>query len=172
VLLLDEHCPKEGSACEVWAIDPLGNLADVASQRLTLDGAEVEADAACTCCRRRPAWQPRDRPARAVARRRGHRRCGLRQRGPAVAARAAADDLLVVLKPHPASVTAAYAGIKNLHYAHGLKQLRFLINGVVDTAAARQIMNNLANAGSRYLALSLLPAGWCASTRAWPMRGG
>ncbi|MDN6888370.1 flagellar biosynthesis protein FlhG, partial [Variovorax sp. CAN2819] len=71
-----------------------------------------------------------------------------------------ADDLLVVLQPHPASVTSAYAGIKRLHHTHGLQQMRFLLNNVADVQAARQIMNNLAHAGSRYLALSLQPAGW------------
>jgi flagellar biosynthesis protein FlhG len=71
-----------------------------------------------------------------------------------------ADDLLLVLQPHPASITAAYAGIKRLHHAHGLKQMRFLVNGAADVVAARQIMSNLAHAASRYLALLLQPAGW------------
>ena len=38
--------------------------------------------------------------------------------------------------------------------------MRFLVNGVAEVEAARQVMSNLANAGSRYLALSLEAAGW------------
>lgn len=160
VLLLDEHCPKEGSACEVWAIDPLGSLADVASHRLTLDGADVQAGCGVHVLPAPPGVAPDTTDPRT-----------LWPEGVVIVDAAfdsegrlsplarAADDLLLVLKPHPASITSAYAGIKNLHYAHGLKQLRFLINGVVDVDGAHQIMNNLANAGSRYLALSLLPAG-------------
>ncbi len=51
---------------------------------------------------------------------------------------------MLVLQPHAASITAAYAGIKRLHYAHGLKQMRFLVNGVADAVAAQQITSNLA----------------------------
>jgi flagellar biosynthesis protein FlhG len=160
VLLLDEHCPKEGSACEVWALDPLGNLADVAGARLTLDGAEVEAGCGVHVLpappgAAHPATDPRTLWNDGVV----IVDAAFDSEGRLSPLAQAADDLLLVLKPHPASVTTAYAGIKNLHYAHGLKQLRFLINGVVDIGAAQQIMNNLANAGSRYLALSLQPAG-------------
>eukprot|EP01038_Epipyxis_sp_PR26KG_P020139 gene20139-28503_t len=87
-----------------------------------------------------------------------------------------ADELLLVLQPHPACITSAYAGIKRLHYAHALQQMRFLVNGVTDVDAARKVMSNLANAGSRYLALSLQPAGWVRSDArladAWRLRQG
>lgn len=160
VLLLDEHCPKEGSACDVWAIDPLGNLADVAAHRLALGSAEVEAPSGVHVLPAPPGVAHASTDPRAL----WHDGvvivdAAFDSEGRLSPLAQAADDLLLVLKPHPASVTSAYAGIKNLHYAHGLKQLRFLINGVVDIVAAQQIMNNLANAGSRYLALSLQPAG-------------
>lgn len=71
-----------------------------------------------------------------------------------------ADELLLVLQPNAASITSAYAGIKRLHYAHGLKQLRFLVNGVSGAEEAQRITTNLANTGSRYLAVSLQAAGW------------
>jgi flagellar biosynthesis protein FlhG len=71
-----------------------------------------------------------------------------------------ADELLLVLQPNAASITSAYAGIKRLHYAHGLKQMRFLINGVSGAEEAERITTNLANTGSRYLAVSLQAAGW------------
>ncbi|HJS05260.1 MAG TPA: flagellar biosynthesis protein FlhG, partial [Variovorax sp.] len=71
-----------------------------------------------------------------------------------------ADELVLVMQPHAASITATYAGIKRLHYAHALRQLRFLVNGVAEPGAAQQVAHNLAQAGSRYLAVSLQPAGW------------
>jgi len=71
-----------------------------------------------------------------------------------------ADELVLVLQPNAASITSAYAGIKRLHYAHGLMQLRFLVNRASGTDEAQKIMTNLANTGSRYLAVSLEPAGW------------
>jgi flagellar biosynthesis protein FlhG len=71
-----------------------------------------------------------------------------------------ADDLVVVLQPNPASITAAYSGIKRLHYAHALHQLRLLVNGVADPEAARRLMANLIDTGNRYLAISMHAAGW------------
>jgi len=71
-----------------------------------------------------------------------------------------ADDVLVVLRPDLASITATYAGIKALHYGHGLRRMRFLVNAVAQQQAAGQIIRNLGAASSRYLAVSLAPAGW------------
>ena len=65
-----------------------------------------------------------------------------------------------MLHPNAASITSAYAGIKRLHYAHGLKQLRFLVDGVAGPEEAQQITTNLARTGSQYLAVSLETAGW------------
>ncbi|HEX7867049.1 MAG TPA: flagellar biosynthesis protein FlhG [Variovorax sp.] len=166
VLLLDEHCPAEGSACEVWDIDPLGSAADVASERLTLDGAEVRV--ACGVhVLPAPTGATGGAGSGAAVDPRKFWYDGVvivdaafDAEGRLSALAQGADDLLLVLQPHPASVTSAYAGIKRLQRAHGLKQMRFLVNGVVDVQAARQIMNNLAHAGGRYLALSLQPAGW------------
>lgn len=163
VLLLDEHCPTVGSACEVWDIDPLGNLADVASQRLTLDGAEVKA--ACGVhVLPAPHGAVNGADGEIDPRKFWHDGvvivdAAFDAEGRLSALAQGADDLLLVLQPHPASITAAYAGIKRLHHAHGLKQMRFLVNGAADVVAARQIMSNLAHAASRYLALLLQPAG-------------
>ncbi|MBN8757132.1 MULTISPECIES: MinD/ParA family ATP-binding protein [Variovorax] len=161
VLLLDEHCPKVGSACEVWAIDPLGNLADVAAGRLTLEGAAVRAGSGVHVLPAPPGvaddvTDPRSmwRDGVVIV------DAALDSEGRLSPLAQGADELLLVLQPQPASITTAYAGIKRLHYAHGLKQLRFLVNGVAEVEAARQVMSNLANAGSRYLALSLEAAGW------------
>jgi flagellar biosynthesis protein FlhG len=71
-----------------------------------------------------------------------------------------ADHVLVVLQPNATSITAAYACIKRLHYAHALTRLRVLVNSATDVTEAQRILANLATTGSRYLALALEPAGW------------
>lgn len=73
---------------------------------------------------------------------------------------AQADNVLVVLQPHAASIKASYACIKKLHYAHALQSVRVLVNFATDAAQAQQILANLAHASGRYLALALQSAGW------------
>jgi flagellar biosynthesis protein FlhG len=73
---------------------------------------------------------------------------------------ARSDHFLVVLQPHAASIKASYACIKRLHSAHSLQRLRVLVDGAADVAEAQRILANLADAGRRYLALALEPAGW------------
>lgn len=161
VLVLDEHGGTAAAICAAWAIDPLGDLADVADRRLTCEGAIARAGCGVGVL---PAPLG-DRHAEIDPR--------LLCRGGVVliAARIdgegrlsslaqAADELLLVLQPNAASITSAYAGIKRLHYAHGLKQLRFLVDGVAGPEEAQQITTNLASTGSRYLAVSLEAAGW------------
>lgn len=72
---------------------------------------------------------------------------------------AQADHVLVVLQPDAASITACYACIKRLHYAHALKRLRVLVNRATELREAQRILANLTATGSRYLALALDPAG-------------
>lgn len=71
-----------------------------------------------------------------------------------------ADHILVVFGADAAAITRAYLCIKRLHYAHALQRIRVLVNGAADAAEARRILANLANTGSRYLAVALEPAGW------------
>ena len=161
VLLLDEHGTGAGTATACWGLDPLGTLADVACRRLTLQGASGRAGCGVQvlpAVPRTPAGSPDPRTlwegdvilVDAVLDGEG-RLSGLAQ---------LADELVLVMQPHAASITATYAGVKQLHYAHALRQLRFLVNGVAEPRAAQQVTDNLAQAGSRYLAVSLLPAGW------------
>lgn len=73
---------------------------------------------------------------------------------------AGADHVLVAFQANAAAIQHAYLCIKRLHYAHALQRLQVLVGGVVDAAEAQRILTNLATTGSRYLAVSLEPAGW------------
>ncbi|MDM0042989.1 flagellar biosynthesis protein FlhG [Variovorax dokdonensis] len=138
VLVLDEHAPRAGSAAVLARGDGAVDVKPAKGELLSHDfdprswspGGVVVIDAA------------------------------LDDEGRLSATAEAADDLLLVLQPRAASITAAYAGVKRLHYAHGLQQARFLVNAAPDERGALQIMANLSAAGSRYLAVSLSPAGW------------
>jgi flagellar biosynthesis protein FlhG len=160
VLLLDEHCPKAESICAVWSLDPAGMFSDVAAGRLTCHGAAARAACGASVLPA-PSGEGEGMDPRALLQ--GgviliDAACDSEGRLSPLARQA--DELVLVLQPQPVSITSAYAGIKRLHYAHGLKQLRFLVNGVASPEAAHQITTNLANTGSRYLAVSLEPAGW------------
>lgn len=164
VLVLDEHGGTAAAICAAWAIDPLGDLADVADRRLTRDGAIARADCGVGVLPaplgdRHAEIDPRVLcPGGVVlidAQTDNEGRLSPLAR--------LADELLLVLQPNAASITAAYAGIKRLHYAHGLKQLRFLVDGVAGAEEAQRITHNLASTGSRYLAVSLEAAGWVRS---------
>lgn len=70
-----------------------------------------------------------------------------------------ADQVLVVLQPNVASITAAYVCIKRLCHAHALQRMCVLVNHAAGAAEAQRILSNLALTGSRYLAVALEPAG-------------
>jgi len=73
---------------------------------------------------------------------------------------AQADHVVVVLRANASAIKACYVCIKKLHHAHALQRVRMLVNGVSDAVEAQRILANLAQTGSRYLALALEPAGW------------
>ena len=73
---------------------------------------------------------------------------------------AQADHVVVVLRANASSIKASYVCIKKLHHAHALQRMRVLVNGVADVVEGQRILANLAQTGSRYLALALEPAGW------------
>lgn len=76
---------------------------------------------------------------------------------------AQADDVIVVLRPEAASITAAYTCVKQLHYAHALQRLRILVNQAAGIPEAQRVLNNLAATASRYLGLALESAGCVAA---------
>jgi flagellar biosynthesis protein FlhG len=79
---------------------------------------------------------------------------------------ASADHVVVVVQANAPAIKQAYLCIKTLHHAHALQHMRVLVNGVAESAEAQRILTNLATTGSRYLGVTLEPAGWI---RADPM---
>jgi flagellar biosynthesis protein FlhG len=161
VLLLDEHRAGANSVCTAWSADPLGTLADVASKRLTCEGAAARTECGVNVLPALPGGQPDYTDPRLF----WHGNvvlidAALDSAGHLSPLARMADELVVVLQPNPASITATYSGIKRLHYAHALRQLRLLVNSVADPEAARRLMANLIDTGNRYLAVSMQPAGW------------
>ena len=160
VLLLDQHAALAGSVCAQWAIDALGTWTDVAQHRLRCAGAAVASGSGVHVL---PA--PPD-PAVATSDPREFYQGGailidaaIDDEGRLLPLAQMADELVLVLQPTPSAVTAAYAGIKRLHYAHALKQARLVFNGVRDADSAQQMLTNLVNTGSRHLAVSLQDGG-------------
>ena len=159
VLLLDEHHPSAGSVCSLWNIEPAGSVADVMSQRLSCEDAMARATCGAGVL---PALEPvaafdplRLEPHQVVlidAR--------LDPAGNLSPLARMAGELVLVLRSDPTAITATYAGIKRLHYAHALKQLRFVLNGIADEESAHRIAHNMAQTGSRYLGVSLESGGW------------
>lgn len=159
VLLLDEHHPAPESIGRLWGVESAGSLADVTAQRMTCE--EAAAHAACGV-RVLPALDCVDaidpqllQPHQVVlidAR--------LDTAGNLSPLARVAGELVVVLRSDPTAITATYAGIKRLHYAHALKQLRFVLNGIAHEEGAQRIAHNMAQVGSRYLGVSLESAGW------------
>jgi flagellar biosynthesis protein FlhG len=71
-----------------------------------------------------------------------------------------AHDFLMVTRVAASAITEAYACMKRLHYAHAIPQFRVLINHVQDPADAAVAFENLSGVASRYLAVSLVQAGY------------
>lgn len=159
VLLLDENHNTEHSVCAQWGVAARGTLADVMARRMACDDAAARAPCGVSVL---PAAQPLDafdpqllQPHQVVlvdAR--------LDAGGNLSRLARAAGEIVLVLRSDPNAITATYAGIKHLHYAHALKQLRFVLNGITREDDAQRIGHNMAQAGSRYLGVSLELAGW------------
>jgi flagellar biosynthesis protein FlhG len=73
---------------------------------------------------------------------------------------AQAHDFLIVTRVAASAITEAYACMKRLHYAHAIGQFRVLINHVLNEADAAVAFENLSGVARRYLAVSLVQAGY------------
>jgi flagellar biosynthesis protein FlhG len=86
---------------------------------------------------------------------------------------AQAHDFLMVTRVAASAITEAYACMKRLHYAHAIPQFRVLINHVQNPADAAVAFENLSGVASRYLAVSLVQAGYVSEdarvARAWEL---
>lgn len=72
---------------------------------------------------------------------------------------ASAHDIVVVMGADATSLTGAYGLIKRLHFQHANQQFRLLFNRVAHPADAQGIYQNLSGVATRYLGISLTPAG-------------
>ncbi len=72
---------------------------------------------------------------------------------------ASAHDIVVVMEADATSLTGAYGLIKRLHFLHASQQFRLLFNRVAHPADAQGIYQNLSGVATRYLGISLTPAG-------------
>ena len=73
---------------------------------------------------------------------------------------AAAQEIVVVVTPEPASLTDAYALIKVLASTYGEKTFKILCNSVEDEDQARRLFDSLSRAAVRFLNVSLDYLGW------------
>lgn len=74
-----------------------------------------------------------------------------------------AHNVLIVMRPEPASITAAYACIKRLHHLYAWRQFHLIVNMAPAEAAVQAILRNLARTASQYLGVEALCAGWLPS---------
>lgn len=162
VLLLDEVGGAQ-SACDIWNIQAAGVWADVVAQRLSLKVAAGRADCGVLVM---PIAEVDRTPNSGSADLRALFQgqvllidACLDKDGALSPLAVQADDVIVILRPQAASITAAYACIKRLHYAHALQQLRIMINGAASVPESQRVLSNLTSTGSRYLALALESVG-------------
>lgn len=159
VLLLDEQSGSQ-SVSAIWKIAAAGTWSDVVAQRMRLEAAVGFAACGVQVLPAKPVAGETTENLHALFQGRLVLiDAALDSEGALSPLASQADEILVVLQPQAASITAAYVCIKRLHYAHALQQLRILINRAANTVEAQRILTNLSNTGSRYLALALEPVG-------------
>jgi flagellar biosynthesis protein FlhG len=70
-----------------------------------------------------------------------------------------AHDVMLVARLDAQSITASYACMKRLHFAHAVHQFRMLMNAVRHAPDAKVAFDNIAQVASRYLGVALTHAG-------------
>ena len=68
---------------------------------------------------------------------------------------AAAQEVIVVVSPGSASITGAYAAVKNMSQAHGRKRFRVLVNRAQDGPMTRLLEGNMQQAARKHLDVAL-----------------
>jgi len=71
-----------------------------------------------------------------------------------------AHNLLVVMRPEAASITAAYACIKRLHHLYACRHFHLVINAASGDGIAAAVAGNLARTASQYLGVEASCAGY------------
>lgn len=159
VLVLDEQPPGPASLCAAWGVTAAGTLADVG--RVTpLAAAAAQPMAGVQVLPAPPGAPPATFSARAL--------CpggvilidvALDAQGQLSPLARLADEVAVVMQPSVASLTAAYAGLKRLQFAHALQTFRFIVNRTSSLREAQLVIGNVVQTSSRFLALSLRALG-------------
>ena len=71
-----------------------------------------------------------------------------------------AHNVVVVMRPEPASITAAYACIKRLHHLYACRHFQLVVNMAASEATVQAVTRNLARTASQYLGVEASYAGW------------
>jgi flagellar biosynthesis protein FlhG len=160
VLLVDEDAAA-ARATRLSGATPSGTLADVHAGRLSLDAAAGIVPGGVLSVL--PAGRPV--PASALPPAANDFRsvlvdAGIDADGALSPLAGSAHNVLVVMRPELASITAAYACIKRLHHLYAWRQFHLVVNMAASEAAVQAIVRNLARTASHYLGVEVLCAGW------------
>lgn len=159
VLVLDEQRQGPASLCAAWGVAPAGTLADVGR------GTPLAAAAAQPMAGVQVLPAPRGVSAALFSAR---ALCpggvilidvALDAQGQLSPLARLADDVAVVMRPTVGSITATYAGLKRLQFAHALQTFRFIVNGASSLREAEVVIANVVQTSSRFLAVSLRALG-------------
>lgn len=159
VLVLDEQWQRPDSLCAAWGVTPAGTLADV-GRGMPLAAAAARPMAGVQVLPAPPAVSAAPFSARAL--------CpegvilidvALDAQGQLSPLARLADEVAVVMQPTVGSITATYAGLKRLQFAHALQTFRFVVNGASSPREAEVVIANVLRTSSRFLAVSLSALG-------------
>lgn len=154
VLLLDEYGEAPGSACARWGLRPAGIRRDVALRRVDVHAAAAPVQPSLHVLPTGPGQEPIVPhalwPGGLIL-----VDVRLQAQGQLSALARLADDIVVVMQPTPASITATYAGLKRLQFAHALQAFHFLVNQAADAHQGTIVSRNVMNASRRFLAVSV-----------------
>ncbi|SOY57745.1 MinD/ParA family ATP-binding protein [Cupriavidus taiwanensis] len=163
VLLVDEDAAAR--ATQLSGARPAGTLADVYAGRLSLDAAAgVSPQGVLSVL---PAGRPAPGAALPPAATQDFRSvlvdAAIDADGALSPLAGDAHNVLVVMRPELASITAAYACIKRLHHLYAWRQFHLVVNLAASEATVQAILRNLARTASQYLGVEVLCAGWLPS---------